>query len=77
MFLEKYHTYRTAKVGDVIARLPRELMRSVEELLAKKAVVTTDNHVVYEVSFDGRDRLALFFTDSLCIIGKTVIEGSY
>ena len=78
MFLEKYYGYRTARVGVVLARLPRELMRPVEEELAKRANVHTDNHSAYVVSFDdGCPRLVLLFTDSLCVIGKEVIERNW
>jgi hypothetical protein len=76
----KQYSYRTGVVGDIFMEVPRELMDSFEEALAKKAGARPDNHTVYEVKheeFGKVETTYIWFHDLKAFFGRKLIEGRY
>lgn len=72
----KFYSCRKARVSDGIFDAERKSMRPLEYMLAIKAGVCPDNHIVYEVHNDC-DTFYVWCTDDVCRVGKKLVEGSY
>jgi hypothetical protein len=70
----KQFTYRTARLGDVFLRVPRDTVDALERQLADKAGVRTDNHVVYEITQNDNPPTYILFSDFDAFFGHSVRE---
>jgi len=71
----KVYPYKTAYVPDPFLTVPRENLKDFEEMLVEEVshplVITTDNHVVYEVH-DIQNITYIYFTDNMVKFGRTL-----
>jgi hypothetical protein len=70
----KQYPYRTARVGDVILRVPRAMVAPLEQLLVEAADARFANHTVYEIIQPDMPPAYIMCSDSMVTIGRSVSE---
>lgn len=73
----KLYSYRTARVGDIFLRIPRDVVRTLEEQLAEAAGTHKDNHTTYGIRQElGADVKTVYiqFSDFHATFGHSVVE---
>ena len=68
------YSYRSARVLGI--KVARKHFASLETLLAGLAHEDKDNHTCYVYRENG-NKVAIWFYDSVAVIGQEIVEGGY